>query len=165
MIRLLLWIWRLPIPDWVRLVLMTLANPRFVVTASAVVFNERGEVLLFKHTYRSGEPWGLPGGFIKRNEEPSAAVTREVEEESGLDVMVGQPLYVGRDAYFPCVNVIYTARLRGGEFRPSAEVCEARCFAFQDLPPLSPDTRRYIEMAVEEYGQPHPNPPRRAGRA
>jgi len=160
MTEMMLWFWRLPLPGWLRVFLMTLVNPRFVVTASAVVLNERGEVLLFKHTYRVGEPWGLPGGFLKRNEDPGEAVGREIMEESGLDVCVEQPLWVGRDPNFQCVNIIYTARLRSGSFAPSAEVCEARFFSTQDLPDLSPGPRRFISMARALQGD---QPPVRSG--
>lgn len=149
MTNLLLWFWRLPLPDWLRAVLMTLANPHFVVTASAVIFNTCGEVLLFKHTYRGDEPWGLPGGFLKRGEEPAVAIAREILEESGLNVTVERPLWVGRDPNFQCINVIYIATLEGGIFRASAEVCEAQFFSQENMPALSPGARRFIAMARE----------------
>jgi len=148
MIGVLLWIWRLPLPDWLRVALMMLANPRFVVTASAVVLNERGEVLLFKHTYRRQWAWGLPGGFLKSDEDPGRAVEREVMEESGLDVRAERLLWVGRYSNFRSINVVYAARLRSGVFSPSAEVCDARYFPIENLPDVSPGTRRFIVMAL-----------------
>lgn len=40
-------------------------------------------VLLVRHTY-GGDFWELPGGGVKRSEEPIAAARREIHEELGL---------------------------------------------------------------------------------
>lgn len=52
-----------------------------------VVLNDRGELLLAKHTFRDGA-WGLPGGWVNPHEHPAAAVAREVGEETGVRVTV-----------------------------------------------------------------------------
>ena len=44
----------------------------------------RDRVLLVRHTYGS-RAWDIPGGAIKRGEEPLSAAHREMEEELGLD--------------------------------------------------------------------------------
>jgi 8-oxo-dGTP pyrophosphatase MutT (NUDIX family) len=43
-----------------------------------------GEVLLVLHTY-GPRRWELPGGGVKRGEDPRSALLRELEEELGLD--------------------------------------------------------------------------------
>jgi 8-oxo-dGTP pyrophosphatase MutT (NUDIX family) len=45
-----------------------------------------GEILLVRHTYGKPERWELPGGGVKRSEEPRVAARREVQEELGVDV-------------------------------------------------------------------------------
>jgi 8-oxo-dGTP pyrophosphatase MutT (NUDIX family) len=54
------------------------------VSASAVVFNRRDEVLLQQRS--DGGQWGLPGGTVEIGERVQEAVVREVREETGLVV-------------------------------------------------------------------------------
>lgn len=150
---LMLWVWRLPLPDWLRWLLLWLKNPHFVATVAAVIINERGEVLLFRHTYRRDLPWGLPGGWLERSEDPDKAIEREMMEEAGLTVRVLYPLIVGRDRNRRRLDVVYIARLEGGAFRPSQEVSEMRYFSAGALPVLSNHTRDIILMAMERVAQ------------
>lgn len=66
--------------------------PRHYVGAVGVVFNEAGQVLVMEHVFRSHFPWGLPGGWLERGEDPAEAVRREFEEELALRVEVRQLL-------------------------------------------------------------------------
>ena len=65
---------------------MRLAHTRFTVTAGAVIFNDKREVLLLKHRFRAGSGWGLPGGFMEKGEQPIDTLRRELREEIGLEV-------------------------------------------------------------------------------
>ncbi len=49
-----------------------------------LVENEKGEVLLVRHTYVDG--WYLPGGGVERGETAEAAARKELLEETGLKV-------------------------------------------------------------------------------
>ncbi len=40
------------------------------------------QILVVRHSYRPG--WSLPGGQIKKNEEPRSAASRELREEVGI---------------------------------------------------------------------------------
>jgi ADP-ribose pyrophosphatase YjhB (NUDIX family) len=59
-------------------------DERFSVAAYAVVTNERDEVLLTRR--RDGGEWVLPGGSLGAGEAPWETVTREVREETGLEL-------------------------------------------------------------------------------
>lgn len=67
------------------------------VGVSAIVLNDRREVLLVRHTYKPG--WYTPGGGVRGAESPLAAVKRELREETGLEI-TGAPtllhVYVNR---------------------------------------------------------------------
>ncbi|PCI29266.1 NUDIX hydrolase [Candidatus Wolfebacteria bacterium] len=58
------------------------ALPKFVLGSSVIFFNESGEILLLKTTYKEG--WTVPGGTVDANESPRDAAVREVQEEIGL---------------------------------------------------------------------------------
>jgi 8-oxo-dGTP diphosphatase len=60
-------------------------------TASAIVFDGDGRVLLVRH--RKIGRWLYPGGHIEPNESPAEAAQREVTEETGIRTrLVREPL-------------------------------------------------------------------------
>jgi ADP-ribose pyrophosphatase YjhB (NUDIX family) len=117
-----LWRW---LPGWTRRLLLWRLNAHFIVGTVAVVRDAEGRILLARHTYRRHAPWALPGGWLRRGEDPAEAVAREILEETGLRVEVLAPVAVHRESPVH-LTVIYAARLMAGTFRPSAEVVEAR---------------------------------------
>ncbi|WP_169813104.1 NUDIX domain-containing protein [Nocardia jejuensis] len=60
--------------------------------AGLLFVDELGRVLLVEPTYK--DHWELPGGVVEGGESPGAAAVREVREELGLDVPLGQLLVV-----------------------------------------------------------------------
>ncbi len=69
------------------------------VAVGAFIQNSKKEFLVVKRSdsdeYMAGK-WELPGGGIE-DEEPQEGLTREVKEETGLDILALKPLSV--DAY------------------------------------------------------------------
>ncbi|MEV6927110.1 NUDIX domain-containing protein [Dactylosporangium sp. NPDC051485] len=59
------------------------------LTASAVVFDGAGRVLLVRHL--GSGLWLYPGGHLEDGEEPAAAAVRETREETGLRVRAVAP--------------------------------------------------------------------------
>jgi 8-oxo-dGTP diphosphatase len=66
---------------------------RLVPCVGAVVLDDAGRLLLVR---RGREPsrglWSVPGGRVESGETGPDAVRREVREETGLDVVVGEPV-------------------------------------------------------------------------
>src|SRR5215469_6438108 len=59
--------------------------PAVPASASALIFDERGRLLILRPTYKSG--WTIPGGVMENDgETPWQACRREVREECGLEV-------------------------------------------------------------------------------
>lgn len=116
------------------------ANPK--PTASALVVDDEGRILL---TRRAIEPfrgdWDIPGGFVEEDEHPLETVRRELREETGLEV---EPLeffgvfmdrYGGESTAQSTLNLLWTARVLGGDPAPADDVDELGWFGRDELPP------------------------------
>jgi len=133
-----------------RLWTMRLAHTRFTVTAGAVIFNDKGEVLLLKHRFRAGSGWGLPGGFMEKGEQPIDALRRELREEIDLEVQDVE-VFAARSFRKPKqVEVLFRARANAPVKSQTVEVELAEWFALDALPQGLPrDQRVYIERAAK----------------
>ena len=119
--RALAWVWTHPLlHDRARSLLMWLLNAKYAAGVTAIVRNERGEVLLLEHAFRRRYPWALPGGWMERREPPERAVVREVKEETGLDVEV-ERLLTARTFTLPRMDIVFVCRVLGGTLRGSGE--------------------------------------------
>ena len=148
--RLFYWLWKVaPLPRRVRWWLLWLGNAKFLVGVTAIVFDDAERVLLLKHTYRKRHPWGPPGGWVGAREDPAAALARELREETGLDITVGEAFHVRgyRDA--AKIDFYFLCRHHGGAFRPSAEIAAMRFCPLDELPPdLLPGQRAIFARAL-----------------
>lgn len=146
---LLLKLWRfLHLPTGIQLFVMRRFNDQFLIGATGIFLDEKGKILLFKHTYRDHEKWSLPGGYIKRREHPREGVEREVREESGLVVSADESLKIRTDRETARLDIVVKGRYIGGNFKPSKEVSAAKLFAFNNLPKLPRDQYYFVAKAL-----------------
>ncbi|QJY50430.1 NUDIX domain-containing protein [Pseudonocardia broussonetiae] len=114
-----------------------------------------GAVLLVRFT--RSQRWTLPGGGLDHAEDPRAAAVREVAEETGLEVRLGELLHVdsthwseidGRPADVHALRILYTGEITGGELRDEVggSSDHAEWVALADLPGL--DRSRMIDIAI-----------------
>lgn len=150
MMRLLLSLWKkLGFSKNIQLSIIRLFQDQFLIGVTGVIFNTENQVLLFKHTYRK-RAWSLPGGYMNGKEHPKEALEREILEESGLTVSIDWRMKVRTDRETARLDISYIGTFIGGEFRPSAEVSEARFCSLEDLPPIRRDQLFLIEQALEQ---------------
>lgn len=136
----------LRLPKNIQLFVMRFFQSQFLVGVTGIIFNERNEILLFKHTYRSHQ-WSLPGGYLKSGEHPREALEREIKEESGLVVSIDERLKTRTDRDSARLDMCYTGVLIGGDFVPSYEVSEYGFFAKDKLPLLRKNQLFLIDEA------------------
>jgi ADP-ribose pyrophosphatase YjhB (NUDIX family) len=122
-------------------------HARFGVGVTGIVRAADGQVLLLRHRLWSAEgQWGFPSGFAQRGESFQETIVREVREETGLKVRVGQLLEL-RSGFRYRVEVYYEAALAGGVdglVLDEREILEARLFPLNALPAGMPSLHREL---------------------
>ena len=110
---------------------------------SSALVERDGKLLLVR---RAIEPfrgyWDIPGGFLAPGEHPTAGAAREVLEETGLVVVVGELLGIWMDTYDGragdppawTLSCYYLAEPIGGEPRPGDDAAELGWFRSDELP-------------------------------
>jgi 8-oxo-dGTP pyrophosphatase MutT (NUDIX family) len=122
-------------------------------------------VLLARHTFH-GDRWGVPGGWVRRREDPAAACMREIREETGLDVravdLLGCELHAvdGVPVRYGGLTVAYRCELLGpGDRDPrpgSVELAEVRWIpAGKALALVTGFERAMIAKALRAVGDHH----------
>ncbi len=148
----LLKIWKkLSLPQPVQLLLMRFANDQFLIGVTGVIFNEKNEVLLLKHTYRKVE-WSLPGGYLKANEHPKVGLAREIMEETNFTVNVIKIIRTQTD-HKGRLDMCYFGVFVSGKFKPSEEVIEYKFVDPEKLPKLLDDQYRQISDGLKRKKQ------------
>ncbi len=123
-------------------------GPKLVAGA---IFELDGEVVLIQRDIQPGYgKWTFPGGFVERGERAEAAARREVLEESGLEIEVGD--IIGLYTYegeVPAIAV-FAARVVGGEPTPLDETMDVKSFPRDGLP-WSKMAFPSTEQALKDY--------------
>jgi 8-oxo-dGTP diphosphatase len=114
------------------------------IAVGAIVIKDNG-VLLVKRKQPPGEGlWAIPGGRVELGETLQEAAEREVEEETGVAVRAGNPVYTfdlierddaGRIRYHYII-VDLMADYVDGKPNPSDDACEARWVTSKELDDL-----------------------------
>ncbi|MCB9813162.1 MAG: NUDIX domain-containing protein [Pseudomonadales bacterium] len=143
-------LWKfLRFPKNIQLFIMRRFQDVFLIGVTGIIFNEKNEVLVFKHVYRA-HSWSLPGGYIKSGEHPLEGVEREILEESGLIVSADELLIIRTDRSSARIDFCCIGLFIGGEFKPTHEVVEYGFYSLENLPLLRKNQLFLIDQALKQ---------------
>lgn len=108
--------------------------PTHIIAAAGVVLNDKDEVLMVK-THNAG--WVFPGGQVEVGENLIEGVKREIMEEAGVDIEVGEVFCIASNTgKYPGYNGVkevptklmldFICKAKSGEPRPSEENSESK---------------------------------------
>lgn len=121
---------------------MSREYPKRPILGVGAVVIEAGKVLLIK---RGKEPslgeWSLPGGRVKLGESIRDAIAREVIEETGLDIEIGDVVEIlerifrdnKRKIKYHYLLVDFFARPKGGILVASSDASDASFFSIEEI--------------------------------
>ena len=134
LMKTLLQVWR-TLPMWVHVLAMRMFRPKFRAAVAAMIFDEKGRILLFRHTYRKFE-WGIPAGGLEYGEQPEKAIVREFFEETGMQIEVEKLLLAESSKEDHNISLIFLCEIVEGSFNQSVEISEMKYFDVDDLPQM-----------------------------
>ena len=109
--------------------------PRHRIGVAIVAFNETDDVLLLKHVFQhEGRIWGLPGGWLNKDEDPIEGGLRELREETGLSAVSHTVVHAVRKKGHIAMSVLATVENDTNDLRFSGEIYEARWTPLNELP-------------------------------
>lgn len=139
------------LPGWLRRVLVRLGSPSYTLGAVLLLRRADGAVLLVDQRHTGG--WALPGGLLKRGEDPADAVVREVREEVGVrldrdELPAPRALVAPHEQRVDLVFVVDTADDRDARQGDPAEVRRIGWFTPDELPDVTDPARAVLDAAA-----------------
>lgn len=125
-----------------------LRQARFSAGVVGVIFNPDSQVLIVEHVFHPYTPWGLPGGWVDRGEDPAQTLEREMQEELELAIEVGPVLLVKVD-FGNHIDLAYLCHPLGTIGKLSSELLAHRWVHPGDLPRLHSFHYQAVQRALE----------------
>lgn len=138
--------------------------PTHIIAAAGIVINEKDEVLMVKANHGG---WVFPGGQVEVGENVIDAVKREVMEETGIEIEVGEVFCISSNTCkYPGYNGVkevptkimldFLCRAKGGIPRPSDENAESAFFSRDKARELitAPAVAERFKAYLEYAGRP-----------
>lgn len=128
-------------------------TPKHIVSAAAIVLNNKNEILLIKGPRRG---WEMPGGQVEEGEPVREAAIRETKEESGIDVEVVKFCGIFQNVERSICNTLFLGKAIGGEPTTSPESLEVGFFPIKKgLEMVTLESfRQRIEYCLDETMHP-----------
>jgi len=137
-----------------------MSKPQFEklgVTQKAIVFNEEGKILTIRRSAsapRNPMRWDLPGGILDLGEAAKEGITREIKEETGLevkDVKVADVIskYDEKNEFW--VTIFYTSTAATNKIKLSYEHVQYKWVSMDEFVEL--DASEKLKQFVNSFKQ------------
>ncbi|MED2971815.1 NUDIX hydrolase [Fictibacillus sp. B-59209] len=103
--------------------------PKHIVSAAAIVLNEKNELLLIKGPRRG---WEMPGGQVEEGESLTDAAIRETKEECGLDIQITKFCGIFQNVNGGICNTLFLGKRVGGQLTTTDEALEVGFFPIEE---------------------------------
>lgn len=126
---------------------------KHAVGVLGVVLDDQGRVLMVEHAFHVERPWGLPGGWVDKNESPAETLKREYQEELSIHIEVVQILQAEQVDYDRNhIDVAYLCSTQDTVGELSFELLNYRWYEQSEVEslPLDRFTRDSIRLAYEK---------------
>lgn len=141
--------------DYIKWIRSKVGHEKIILNfAGGCIFNDKGEVLLQRRG--DSNKWGFPGGAIELGETPQMAAIREVKEETGLDVEVGELIGIYTDCDLEYANgdkvqsicMVFKLNIIGGKMLcDKKETLALEYFSLDNMPEMF--CKQHEEMALD----------------
>ncbi len=113
--------------------------PRHSVSVTGVVFRDDGRVLAIQRD--DDDRWVPPGGVLELDETPAEGVTREVLEETGIQVHADQLTGVYKNMKLGVLTLAFRCSLVGGQSHPTDEAKRVEWLTVYEATQAMPEAR------------------------
>ena len=139
-----------------------MADQSIMIGVGAIIEDEAGKILLVKHKPARGGfwqgKWICPGGQLELGETIEEGITREVKEETQLEIDLLTPLppfdrivRSGDRVSLHVIYIDYLAKVIGGKLKPGSDIDEAIWVEKERIPQiweeLHDDTKKLLQIA------------------
>lgn len=130
-----------------------LTQPKFSVGVVGAILNEKDQILLVEHVFHA-IPWGMPGGWINRKEDPADCAPREIREELSLEVAIESLVMVRlTQRHTRHLDFAYLCRPLGDIGELSSELLGYAWYDLDATPPLVLFQQLVVNKLRDERGK------------
>lgn len=104
----------------------------FTIGVFAIIFDDNDRILFCHRT--DYDLWNLPGGRLKKGEDPWEGIIREVKEETGFDVKVEKITGIYSKPRENDLVIQFICKITGGKIKINSEADKIKYFAFKNIP-------------------------------
>lgn len=129
---------------------------KHAVGVQGVILDHQGRVLMVEHAFHVEHPWGLPGGWIDRNESPTETLIREFQEELSIRIEIIKILQAHQVDYdHNHIDIAYLCSTQDAVDELSFELLSYRWIEKSEVDtlPLDRFTRISIDLAYAHQSE------------